>query len=89
MFSRPRCAVWFFFLRSLTDRLSSMTVCEQLKQLAHWCKKLSDKISSVLETQKAKLLNDPISINTAYKQLSYMSSYDFSDASIEKRITTL
>lgn len=71
------------------DTFSRLLLCEQLKQLTHWCKKLTDRTSCFLATQKEKMLNDPISIDATYKQLSYMSSYDFSESAIKKRITAL
>lgn len=73
------------------DTFSRILLSEHLKSVSRYTKnmELQHRIAHILETQKRQMLSNDITVNAQYKELSYMSDYDFSDANIKNRIHAL
>ena len=75
-------------LNEKMDTFTRLLLCECLKKLR--CESISfPSKTNVLEMQKTKMLKESISIDERYFHLSYMSTYDFSNSNIKKRVELL
>lgn len=73
-------------LDSEIDTFSKILLCEELKR-CYYNREIIYKLSTILETQKKKMLSNNITIDEKY--ISNMLGYDFSDCNIKKRINAL
>ena len=80
-----------FLSKTELDTFSLLIICETLKQYSE--KDISlilkNKVSCELSVLKENMLKNKISVDSSFKELSYMKDYDFSDNSIIERIKDL
>lgn len=82
-------ALFINLLDTEIDSFSRLLYCEQIKDLIPINSDDDQKICSILNVQKNKLLTNVITIDNSYLSSRYLRNYDFSDSNIIERISKL